>query len=101
MPDIIEHGRSELVLGVVLPSVWQRQSLACCTTSRLTGYFPQPRFRVPTSVYHGLFETIYTTLGKSGLLGKVSNALCGVVTRTLEKPRTFLPKSYVGQFSKT
>ncbi len=45
---------------------------------------------VVPSAFHGLFETMHTALGKAGLMGKVSNALLGVVTKTLENPQAFI-----------
>jgi hypothetical protein len=45
---------------------------------------------------HGLLETMHTALGKAGLLGNASHALPAVVTKTLENPQAFGPKSHVG-----
>jgi hypothetical protein len=40
-----------------------------------------------------------TALGKARLLGYASYALPPVVTKTLENPQAFVPKSHVGLFS--
>jgi 3-methyladenine DNA glycosylase/8-oxoguanine DNA glycosylase len=37
-----------------------------------------------------------TALGQPRLLGKMAHALCARVTKRLENPQTFLPKSHVG-----
>ena len=58
--------------------------------------FPEPRFRVPVTTLHGLFETMHAALGKAGLLGNASHALFTVVTKTLENPQAFVPNSHVG-----
>ena len=39
---------------------------------------------------HGLPQTMYTALGKPGLLGEMSNALLAVVTKTLENAQAFV-----------
>src|SRR6516162_11613495 len=64
-------------------------------TSAVFG-FPQPRFRVAVSAFHGLCETMHTALGKAGLLSNAAHALLAVVTKTLENPQAFVPKSHVG-----
>ena len=48
---------------------------------------------------HGLRETMHATLGKAGLHGNAAHALGGIVTKTVENPQTFVPKSHVGRFS--
>ena len=45
---------------------------------------------------HGLRKTMHTALGQPSLLGNASHALCPVVTKTLENPQAFVPKSHVG-----
>src|SRR5262249_32820692 len=60
------------------------------------GGFPQPGFRVVVTALHGLLETMHTTLGKAVLLGNASHALFTVLTKTLENPQAFVPKSHVG-----
>src|SRR4030095_5446848 len=44
----------------------------------------------------GLLKTMCTALGQPRLLGKMAHALCTRVTKRLENPQTFLPKSHVG-----
>src|SRR2546429_508314 len=39
---------------------------------------------------------MHATLGQAGLLGNASHALGPVVTKTLENPQAFVPKSHVG-----
>ena len=58
--------------------------------------FPEPGFRVAVATLHGLRETMHAAFGKAGLLGKASHTLCPVVTKTLENPQAFVPKSHVG-----
>ena len=38
----------------------------------------------------------HTALGKLGLMGNLSDALLSVVTKRVENPKTFGPKSHVG-----
>ena len=61
--------------------------------------FPQPRLRGAIAALHRLLKTMHTTFGKPCLLGKVSNTLCSVLTKTIENPKAFVPKSHVGLFS--
>src|SRR5262249_2626442 len=67
-------------------------------TSTLLG-FPQPRLRVAVAALHRLLKTMHTAFGKPCLLGQLSHALGGVLTKTLENPQAFVPKSHVGLFS--
>src|SRR5262249_48017590 len=67
-------------------------------TSSILG-FPQPRLRVAVAALHRLLKTMHTAFGKPCLLGKLSHALCGVLTKTIENPKAFVPKSHVGLFS--
>src|SRR3989442_4827390 len=39
---------------------------------------------------------MHTALGEPGLIGNLSDALLGVVTKSVENPKTFGPKSHVG-----
>jgi hypothetical protein len=61
--------------------------------------FPKPRLRMAISPLHGLLETRPTAFGKPRLLGKTSNTLRAVVTKTVDDPQAFVPKSHVGLFS--
>ena len=45
---------------------------------------------------HGLCETMHTTFGQARLLGQLAHTLRAMVTKTLENPQTFVPKSHVG-----
>ena len=45
---------------------------------------------------HGLRETMHTAFGQSRLLGNVAHTLGAILTKTLENPQTFVPKSHVG-----
>jgi len=45
---------------------------------------------------HGLLETMHTAFRTAGLLGQLANALCAIVTKTLENPQTFVPQSHGG-----
>src|SRR5205814_1347950 len=58
--------------------------------------FPEPGFRVVVTALHGLLEAMHATLGQASLLGNASHALGPVVTKTLENPQAFVPKSHVG-----
>src|SRR5712692_4914318 len=58
--------------------------------------FPPPGLRVGISVFHRLFETMHTALGEPSLLGHLTDALLGVVTKSVENPKTFGPKSHGG-----
>ena len=51
------------------------------------------------AAHHGLRETMHATLGKAGLHGNAAHALGGIVTKTVENPQAFVPKSYVGLYS--
>jgi hypothetical protein len=53
-----------------------------------------------TPVLHCLLETMHATLGQAGLLGNVAHALSAVLTKALENPKAFVPKSHVGLFSR-
>src|SRR2546425_4835752 len=61
--------------------------------------FPQPRLWVAISAFHRLCETMHAALGKPGVLGNLANALRGVVTKSVENPQAFGPKSHVGRSS--
>src|SRR2546425_1977877 len=39
---------------------------------------------------------MHTALGEPGLIGNLSDALLGVVTKSVENPKTFGPKAHVG-----
>src|SRR2546422_135693 len=39
---------------------------------------------------------MHTALGEPGLIGNLSDALLGVVTKSVENPKTFGPQSHVG-----
>src|SRR2546426_314104 len=67
-------------------------------TSAVLG-FPQPRLRIAGSAFDGLFQTMHTALGNPRLTGQLSYTLVGVITKTLENPQAFGPKSHVGLFS--
>src|SRR5262249_25056722 len=58
--------------------------------------FPQPRLRMDVPTLHRLLETLHATLGKTRLLGNTPHALGPIVTKTLENPQAFVPKSHVG-----
>src|SRR6266542_3394595 len=58
--------------------------------------FPPPGLRVGISALHRLFETMHTALGDPGLMGHLTDALLGVVTKSIENQQTFGPKSHVG-----
>src|SRR5262249_38763466 len=58
--------------------------------------FPPPGFRVLISALHRLCETMHTALGEPGLMGDLADALLGVVTKSVENPKTFGPQSHVG-----
>src|SRR4029450_8429530 len=58
--------------------------------------FPQPRLWVAISAFHRLFETMHTALVEPGLMGNFADALLGVVTKSVENPKTFGPQSHVG-----
>src|SRR5439155_12628842 len=45
---------------------------------------------------HRLCETMHTALGEPGLMGDLADALLGVVTKSVENPKTFGPQSHVG-----
>ena len=47
-------------------------------------------------MHHGLRETMRTALGHSRVLGKVAHTLRARLTKIVENPNTFLPKSHVG-----
>jgi hypothetical protein len=64
-------------------------------TAALCG-FPQPGLWMNVPPLHGLRKTMHTALGQPSLLGNASHALCPVVTKTLENPQAFVPKSHVG-----
>jgi hypothetical protein len=61
--------------------------------------FPEPGFRVAVAVLHGLRETMHAAFGQARLLGNATHALGGMVTKTVENPEAFVPKSPVGRFS--
>src|SRR5262245_8061899 len=63
------------------------------------GGFPQPRLRIEVSALPSLCKTMHATLGQTRLLGHAAHALPAVVTKTLENPDAFLPKSHVGRLS--
>ena|SRR2546428_2967391 len=48
---------------------------------------------------HGSLETMHTAFRQAGLLGQLANALGAMITKTLENPEAFVPKSHVGRFS--
>src|SRR6266487_2248823 len=62
---------------------------ACCR-------FPPPGLWVLISAFHRLFEAMYTALGEPSPMGNLSDALLRVVTKRVENPKTFGPKSPVG-----
>jgi hypothetical protein len=39
---------------------------------------------------------MHTALGEPGLMGDLADALLGVVTKSVENPKTFGPQSHVG-----
>jgi len=61
--------------------------------------FPPPGLRVGISALHRLFETMHPALGEPGLMGNMSDALRGVITKRVENEKTFGPQSPVGLFS--
>jgi hypothetical protein len=61
--------------------------------------FPEPGFRVAIAALHGLCEPMHAAFGQAGLLGNAAHALGGMVTKTVENPSAFVPKSHVGRFS--
>jgi hypothetical protein len=58
--------------------------------------FPPPRLWVAVSAFHRLFETMHTALGEPGLMSHVSDALRGVVIKSVDNAKTFGPKFHVG-----
>src|SRR4029453_14290971 len=58
--------------------------------------FPPPGLWVVISAFHRLYETMHTALGEPGLLCNLSDALLGIVTKSIENQKTFSPKSHVG-----
>jgi hypothetical protein len=48
---------------------------------------------VAVAALHGSRETMTTALRETNLLGKTSNALGGIVTKTVANPQAFVPKS--------
>jgi hypothetical protein len=58
--------------------------------------FPQPRLWGAISAFYRLFEPMYAALGKPGALGNLTNALRRIVTKSVENPKAFGPKSHVG-----
>ena len=46
--------------------------------------FPEPRLWVAVAALYSLRETMYAALGETGLQGKASHALGGIVTKTVE-----------------
>jgi len=42
---------------------------------------------------HCLLQTMHTAYGKPSLLGKLANALFGVVTKAIENPQAFVSKA--------
>ena len=47
-------------------------------------------------MHHSLRETMRTALGHSRVLGKAAHTLRACLTKIVENPNTFLPKSHVG-----
>src|SRR4030095_12508496 len=58
--------------------------------------FPPPGLRVLIAALHRLLETMTPALGEPGLMGNLADALLGVVTKSVENPKTFGPQSHVG-----
>jgi hypothetical protein len=48
-------------------------------------------------VLHGLCDTLHATFRQAGPLGQLTHALGIMVTKTLENPQTFGPKSHVSR----
>jgi hypothetical protein len=61
--------------------------------------FPPPRLGMSVSTFHCLEVTMHAAFGKSGLLGKASNALVAICTNRVDNLKTFVPKSHVGRSS--
>jgi hypothetical protein len=61
--------------------------------------FPQPRLRMVAPPCDCLLETMHTTFGQARLVGNPAHTLRTVLTKTVENPQTFGPKSHVGLFS--
>ena len=57
---------------------------------------PPPRLWGAIAAFHRLCETMPPALGAPGLMGNVADALLGVVTKSVENPKTFGPQSPVG-----
>src|SRR4051812_15661108 len=58
--------------------------------------FPQPGLRMDVPVHHSLLETMRTALGHARVLSNVAHTLRACLTKIVENPNTFLPKSHVG-----
>src|SRR2546423_10167549 len=58
--------------------------------------FPQPGLRMDVPMHHSLRETMRTALGHSRVPGNVAYTLRACLTKIVENPNTFLPKSHVG-----
>src|SRR5262249_14075277 len=63
------------------------------------GGFPEPGFRMAVATLHRLGETMHTAFRKPGLPSYPSHTLRAMVTKMLENPDAFGPKSHVGRFS--
>ena len=70
-----------------------RQPLPAVCGSQATGC------RGAVAAFHRQLETMYTAFGAPRLGSEVSHALAAVLTKPLENPQAFLPKSHVGQGS--
>src|SRR5262249_17891728 len=58
--------------------------------------FPQPGLRMDVPMHHSLLETMHTALGHARVLSNVAHTLRASLTKIVENPNTFLPKSHVG-----
>src|SRR5262245_61036854 len=57
---------------------------------------PQPGLRMDVPMPHSLLETMCPALGHSRVLSTVAHTLRACLTKRVENPNTFLPKSHVG-----
>jgi hypothetical protein len=61
--------------------------------------FPQSRFRMAIAALQRVLKAMHTALRQSGLLRHTADALPTMITKALENPQTFRPKSHGGRAS--
>jgi tetratricopeptide (TPR) repeat protein len=61
--------------------------------------FPSPGLRMAVAALHRLSQTMHTAFGQPSLLSQLAHAWGGIITKALENPQAFVPKSHVGRFS--